>query len=59
MGRKALPLQLDVRDFDSIQQMVEEAWRHYGQIEILVNNAGCSATPGWHLTAPAGAVSNS
>lgn len=42
MGRNALPLQLDVRDFDSIQQMVEEAWRHYGQIEILVNNAGCN-----------------
>ena len=42
MGRRALPLQLDVRDFDSIQQMVEEAWRHYGQIEILVNNAGCN-----------------
>ena len=42
MGRRALPLQLDVRDFDSIQQMVEAAWRHYGQIEILVNNAGCN-----------------
>jgi NAD(P)-dependent dehydrogenase (short-subunit alcohol dehydrogenase family) len=42
MGCKALPLQLDVRDFGSIQQMVEEAWRHYGQIEILVNNAGCN-----------------
>jgi len=42
MGRRALPLQLDVRDFDSIQQMVEEAWCHYGQIEILVNNAGCN-----------------
>ena len=26
MGRKALPLQLDVRDYDSIQQMVEDAW---------------------------------
>jgi NADP-dependent 3-hydroxy acid dehydrogenase YdfG len=42
MGRKALPLQLDVRDYDSIQRMVEDAWDHYGQIEILVNNAGCN-----------------
>ncbi len=42
MGRQALPLQLDVRDFDSIQEMTEAAWRHYGQIEILVNNAGCN-----------------
>jgi NAD(P)-dependent dehydrogenase (short-subunit alcohol dehydrogenase family) len=42
IGRKALPLQLDVRDYDSIQQMAEDAWDHYGQIEILVNNAGCN-----------------
>jgi len=42
LGRRALPLQLDVRDFDSIQQMVENAHQHYGQIDILVNNAGCN-----------------
>jgi len=42
MGRKVLPLQLDVRDYDSIQQMAQDAWDHYGQIEILVNNAGCN-----------------
>ena len=42
LGRRALPLPLDVRDYDSIQQMVEKACRHYGQIDILVNNAGCN-----------------
>jgi NAD(P)-dependent dehydrogenase (short-subunit alcohol dehydrogenase family) len=42
LGRRALPLQLDVRDYDSIQQMVKDTWSHYGQIEILVNNAGCN-----------------
>jgi len=42
LGRQALPLALDVRDYNSIQQMVETAWRHYGQIDILVNNAGCN-----------------
>ncbi len=42
LGRKALPLALDVRDYDSIQQMVENAYRHYGRIDILVNNAGCN-----------------
>jgi len=42
LGRRALPLQLDVRDYDSIQQMVDNAWEHYGQIDILVNNAGCN-----------------
>jgi NAD(P)-dependent dehydrogenase (short-subunit alcohol dehydrogenase family) len=42
LGREALPLALDVRDYDSIQQMVESACKHYGQIDILVNNAGCN-----------------
>jgi gluconate 5-dehydrogenase len=42
MGRKALALALDVRNFDSIQTMVQRAVDHYGGIEILVNNAGCN-----------------
>jgi NAD(P)-dependent dehydrogenase (short-subunit alcohol dehydrogenase family) len=42
LGCRVLPLQLDVRDFDSIQQMTENAYQHYGQIDILVNNAGCN-----------------
>ena len=42
LGRKAFPLALDVRDYDSIQKMVEAAVGHYGKIDILVNNAGCN-----------------
>ena len=42
MGRRVLPLALDVRDFDSIRGMVSEAHDYYGQIDILVNNAGCN-----------------
>src|SRR5262249_3926729 len=42
LGRNALPLQLDVRDHDSICSMVELAHAHYGKIDILVNNAGCN-----------------
>jgi len=42
LGRRALPLQLDVRDHDSIQRMVEAAHTHYGKLDILVNNAGCN-----------------
>lgn len=42
LGRKALPLALDVRDHASIQRMVEAAVAHYGKIDILVNNAGCN-----------------
>jgi gluconate 5-dehydrogenase len=42
LGRRALPLELDVRKHGSIQQMVEAAYEHYGKIDILVNNAGCN-----------------
>jgi gluconate 5-dehydrogenase len=42
LGRKALPLALDVRDQKSIQKMVEAAISHFGRIDILVNNAGCN-----------------
>jgi NAD(P)-dependent dehydrogenase (short-subunit alcohol dehydrogenase family) len=42
LGRKALPLQLDVRDYGSIQEMAEGAHGEYAKIDILVNNAGCN-----------------
>ncbi|MGA1982387.1 MAG: SDR family oxidoreductase [Acidobacteriaceae bacterium] len=41
MGRKALPLDLDVRDQASIERMAAAA-EAVGQIHILVNNAGCN-----------------
>ncbi|MEA3364890.1 MAG: glucose 1-dehydrogenase [Candidatus Hydrogenedentes bacterium] len=42
MGRRAVPLELDVRDYDSIQRMASDAIDAYGKIDILVNNAGCN-----------------
>lgn len=42
LGRRTVALELDVRDHDSIQRMAEEAERAFGQIHILVNNAGCN-----------------
>jgi NAD(P)-dependent dehydrogenase (short-subunit alcohol dehydrogenase family) len=42
LGRKALPLALDVRNRHSIEAMAEAAAAHYGKIDILVNNAGCN-----------------
>ena len=42
LGRRALPLSLDVRQHQSIQKMVEATMAHYGKIDILVNNAGCN-----------------
>ena len=42
LGRRALPLALDVRDQPSIQAAVTAAHTHFGQIDILINNAGCN-----------------
>ena len=42
MGRRAVALELDVRDETSIRAMVGEAVKAFGRIDILVNNAGCN-----------------
>jgi len=42
LGRKAWPVELDVRDYDSIQSAVDEAVAACSKIDILVNNAGCN-----------------
>jgi len=42
LGRRVIALPLDVRNYESIQKMIEAAIAHYGKIDILVNNAGCN-----------------
>lgn len=42
LGRKAVCVELDVRDEASIRRMAEEVETACGQIHILVNNAGCN-----------------
>jgi gluconate 5-dehydrogenase len=42
LGRRSIALELDVRDQASIERMVKEAEAAFGQIHILVNNAGCN-----------------
>ena len=42
LGRKAVSLELDVRDQQSIQRMASAAEEAFGHIDILVNNAGCN-----------------
>lgn len=42
LGRRAIPLELDVRDQQSIEKMSAAAEEAYGRIHILVNNAGCN-----------------
>src|SRR4051794_20034637 len=40
LGRRALPLQMDVTRLDQIFGAVDAAVREFGRIDILVNNAG-------------------
>jgi NAD(P)-dependent dehydrogenase (short-subunit alcohol dehydrogenase family) len=42
LGRRVLSLELDVRNQASIERMAKEAEAAFGQIHILVNNAGCN-----------------
>jgi len=42
LGRRAVSLQLDVRDLSSIEQMATAAESVFGHLDILVNNAGCN-----------------
>ena len=40
MGRRALPLQMDMRKLEQVRRAVEDAAREFGRLDILVNNAG-------------------
>jgi len=40
MGRRVLPLQMDMTSLGQIFTAVDDAVRHFGKIDILVNNAG-------------------
>ena len=42
LGRRAVPLELDVRDQQSIERMSAAAEAAFSRIHILVNNAGCN-----------------
>ena len=42
LGRRVVPLELDVRDERSIRRMADAAAQAYGRIDVLVNNAGCN-----------------
>lgn len=40
MGRRVLPLQMDMTRLDQISRAISETAAHYGRLDILVNNAG-------------------
>jgi len=51
-GGKALFLQADVTDPDSVKAMVDEAIAAYGRIDVLFNNAGISGVGAIHEVEP-------
>lgn len=40
LGRRALPLQMDVTRLEQVSRAVDDAVAHFGRLDILVNNAG-------------------
>jgi NAD(P)-dependent dehydrogenase (short-subunit alcohol dehydrogenase family) len=40
LGRRALPLQMDMTRLDQISRAVGDTFQHFGRLDILVNNAG-------------------
>jgi len=40
MGRRVLPLQMDMTRMDQIFRAVDDAAAHFGKLDILINNAG-------------------
>jgi NAD(P)-dependent dehydrogenase (short-subunit alcohol dehydrogenase family) len=41
-GDAVLPLALDVTDAAQVQQTIDQAYAHFGRLDVLVNNAGAS-----------------
>src|SRR5438477_7336328 len=40
LGRRALPLQMDMSRLDQVTRAINDAGSHFGRLDILVNNAG-------------------
>lgn len=40
MGAKAIPIQADVTKFEDVERAVNATMKEYGQIDLLINNAG-------------------
>lgn len=49
-GGKAIAIKTDVSDLSSVQTMIDTCISHYGQIDVIVNNAGI-ANKHWKKTA--------
>ena len=43
LGGKAEALPLDVNDSESINEFLDRAFKNYGRVDVLINNAGVEA----------------
>lgn len=48
MGQRALPVQCDVSDEESVKTAIEEVIKEFGRIDVLLNNAGIAVRGGVH-----------
>jgi NAD(P)-dependent dehydrogenase (short-subunit alcohol dehydrogenase family) len=44
-GAEAIPVEVDISDRASVEAVVEETMRHFGRVDILVNNASLTGKP--------------
>ncbi|HEY0786607.1 MAG TPA: glucose 1-dehydrogenase [Acidobacteriaceae bacterium] len=44
LGRRVLPLQMDMTDLRQVEAAIAQAATHFGRLDILVNNAGIAPT---------------
>ena len=49
-GGQALPCVVDVRDEDAVQASIEAAVKHFGGIDIVINNASAINLTGTEAT---------
>lgn len=40
LGRRAMSVQCDIRDFEAVKKWVEDIRQRFGRLDILINNAG-------------------
>lgn len=40
LGRKALPISFDLMKTNEIEEVIDRIYKHFGRIDILINNAG-------------------
>lgn len=46
LGREALPLKMDVTDEANVEVSIQQAYEHFGHLDILLNNAGIAVRGG-------------